>query len=89
MSAALAGDNVVAAQWVMKGTNAGPSGGGPPTGQSGARPGTDFIAVEGDQMLLEGDRRLLGAGGASFLAHPVPVAATTPLVDVVGVKTVV
>jgi hypothetical protein len=50
VSAALAGDNVVAAHWVMKGTNTGPFGGGPPTGQSVALPGADFILVEGDKI---------------------------------------
>ncbi len=48
--AAPAGDNLVAAQWVMKGTNTGPFGGGPPTGQSVALPGADFILVEGEKI---------------------------------------
>ena len=43
-------DGTVAAQWVMKGTNTGPFGGGPPTGQSVALPGADFITIEGDKI---------------------------------------
>ncbi len=41
---------MVAAQWVMRGTNTGPFGGGPSTGQSVALPGADFISVEGDKI---------------------------------------
>jgi steroid delta-isomerase-like uncharacterized protein len=36
------GDTSAAAQWVMRGTNTGPMG-GPPTGQTVALPGADFI----------------------------------------------
>jgi steroid delta-isomerase-like uncharacterized protein len=43
-------DGVVAAQWVMRGTNTGPLRGNPPTGGSVALPGADFIAVEGDKV---------------------------------------
>jgi steroid delta-isomerase-like uncharacterized protein len=43
-------DGVVAAQWVMRGTNTGPLRGNPPTGDSVALPGADFIAVEGDKV---------------------------------------
>ena len=50
VSADSAGDGKVAAQWLMKGTNTGPFGGGPPTGRSIALPGTDFITVEGDKV---------------------------------------
>lgn len=50
VSAAPAGDSMVAAQWLMKGTNTGPFGGGPPTGRSVALPGADFITVEGDKV---------------------------------------
>ena len=45
LSIAPAGDGVVAVQWLMKGTNTGAFGGGPPTGQSVALPGADFITV--------------------------------------------
>jgi hypothetical protein len=34
----------------MKGTNTGPFAGGPPTGQSVALPGADFITVEGNKI---------------------------------------
>ncbi len=50
MSAVPAGDGVVAAQWVMRGTNSGAFGGGPPTGRSVALPGADFILIVGDQV---------------------------------------
>ena len=40
------GDGVVAAQWVMKGTNTGPFKGLPPSGRTVALPGADFITVE-------------------------------------------
>lgn len=43
----LVGDGLVAAQWLMKGTNTGPFQGLPPTGRSVALPGADFITVEG------------------------------------------
>jgi steroid delta-isomerase-like uncharacterized protein len=50
ISAAPAGEGVVAAQWVMRGTNRGPVQGLPPTGRSVALPGADFIQIEGDQI---------------------------------------
>jgi steroid delta-isomerase-like uncharacterized protein len=50
VSAAPASDSMVAAQWLMKGTNTGPFGGGPPTGRSVALPGADFITIEGDKV---------------------------------------
>ena len=50
VSSAATGDGTVAAQWLMKGTNTGPFGGGPPTGQSIELPGADFITVEGDKI---------------------------------------
>ena len=50
VSAAPAGDGMVAAQWLMKGTNSGSFAGLPPTGQSVALPGADFIVVEGDKV---------------------------------------
>ena len=43
-------DGMVAAQWLMKGTNSGPFRGGPPTGQSVALPGADFFTFEGDKI---------------------------------------
>ena len=45
-----ANDGMVAAQWLMKGTNTGSFGGGPPTGQSVALPGADFFTIEGDKI---------------------------------------
>ena len=44
------GDGTVATQWLMKGTNSGPFGGGPPTGKTGALPGADFFVVDGDHI---------------------------------------
>jgi steroid delta-isomerase-like uncharacterized protein len=43
-------DGVVAARWVMRGTNTGPLRENPPTGGTVALPGADFIAVEGDKI---------------------------------------
>jgi steroid delta-isomerase-like uncharacterized protein len=62
LSHASIGDGVVAAQWVMRGTNTGPLRGNPPTGGTVALPGADFIAVEGDKVRsVQGyfDRRTL------------------------------
>ena len=50
VSTGVAGDGTVAAQWLMQGTNSGPFGGGPPTGQTGELPGAEFIVVEGDKI---------------------------------------
>jgi steroid delta-isomerase-like uncharacterized protein len=50
VSAAPTGDGAVAAQWLMRGTNAGPFRGAPPTGRAVAVPGADFIAVDGDRV---------------------------------------
>lgn len=50
VSAAPAGDGVVAAQWLMRGTNTGPFQGAPPTGRGIALPGADFITVAGDKI---------------------------------------
>lgn len=41
---------VVAAEWVMTGTNDGPYRGFPPTRKAISLPGADFIAVEGDKI---------------------------------------
>ena len=46
LSHAPAGDGMVAAQWMMRGTNTGSLRGNPPTGGTIALPGADFIAVE-------------------------------------------
>ncbi len=43
-------DEVVAARWVMRGTNTGPLRGNPPSGGTVVLPGADFIAVEGDKI---------------------------------------
>lgn len=50
VSTGVAGDGTVAAQWLMQGTNSGPFGGGPPTGQTVELPGVDFIVVDGDKI---------------------------------------
>ena len=44
------GENMVAAQWMMRGTHTGSLFGEPPTGRNIALPGADFIAVEGDRI---------------------------------------
>ena len=49
-SAADNGAGLVAAQWVMHGTNTGSMYGLPPTGCSVTLPGADFIQVEGDRI---------------------------------------
>jgi hypothetical protein len=41
---------MVAAQWIMHGTNRGSMRGLPPTGRSVSLPGADFIQVEGDKI---------------------------------------
>ena len=46
----LVGDGVVAAQWVMKGTNTGSFQGLPPSGRTVQLPGADFIRIEGDKI---------------------------------------
>lgn len=50
VSEAEAGEDTVAAQWLMKGTNSAPFMGGPPTNKTVALPGADFITVEGDKV---------------------------------------
>ncbi|MBE7554249.1 MAG: ester cyclase [Anaerolineales bacterium] len=50
ISVAPAGDGMVAAQWLMRGTNSGSMRGLPPTGRSVALPGADFIRVEGGKI---------------------------------------
>jgi steroid delta-isomerase-like uncharacterized protein len=45
-SATPAGDHVVAARWLMRGTNTGPLAGNPPSGREIALPGVDFITVD-------------------------------------------
>jgi steroid delta-isomerase-like uncharacterized protein len=42
--------NMVAAQWLMRGTNTGPLQGLPPTGRTVEVQGADFLAVEGDRL---------------------------------------
>jgi steroid delta-isomerase-like uncharacterized protein len=44
------GDGMVAAQWLMRGTNTGPLAGNPPTGGTVALPGADFIIVADDKI---------------------------------------
>ena len=48
------GGGLVALQWVLRGTNAGPLGGGTPaTGRRVTLPGASFIQVEGDKIRSE------------------------------------
>ena len=49
-SKGLAGDNLVAAQWIMRGTNMGSMMGLPPTGRSVTVSGADFIRVAGGKI---------------------------------------
>ena len=46
VSVAATGDTTAAAQWLMRGTNTGPMPGGPPTGQTVALPGADFLSYD-------------------------------------------
>jgi len=50
ISKADCGDGMVAAQWLMKGTNTGSYRGLPPSGQKVMLPGADFIKVSGDKI---------------------------------------
>jgi steroid delta-isomerase-like uncharacterized protein len=55
VSAAPAGEGIVAVQWLMRGTNSGPLRGNPPTGRTIALPGADFITVaDGKVRSVEG-----------------------------------
>ena len=59
-AAPVADADSVTAQWIMRGTNTGPFGGGPATGRTIAFPGVDFIRVrDGHVASVEGyfDRR--------------------------------
>src|SRR4051794_40234360 len=49
-SAAASGPSTVAAEWVMRGTNSGPLAGNPPTGQTVALAGADFLHVEDERV---------------------------------------
>ena len=49
-SKGLAGDNLIAAQWIMRGTNAGSLMGLPPTGKPVVVAGADFIRVAGGKI---------------------------------------
>lgn len=46
----LVGEQLVAFQWLMKGTNSGPFQGLPPSGREVILPGADFITVAGDKI---------------------------------------
>lgn len=50
VGAPVAGNGLVAVQWVMRGTNTGPFQGLPPSGRSVALPGADFITIAGDKV---------------------------------------
>jgi steroid delta-isomerase-like uncharacterized protein len=50
VSAAPAGDGMIAAEWLMCGTNNGSLLGQPPTGRAVALPGADFIRVDGEKI---------------------------------------
>jgi steroid delta-isomerase-like uncharacterized protein len=49
-SEGLAGENLIAAQWIMRGTNSGSMMGLPPTGKSVTVSGADFIRVVGEKI---------------------------------------
>jgi len=49
-SKGLAGENLVAAQWIMRGTNTGSMMGLPPTGKSVTVSGADFIRIAGGKI---------------------------------------
>jgi len=51
-SQGLAGEQLVAAQWIMHGTNTGSMMGLPPTGKSVTVPGADFIRVVGGKIQM-------------------------------------
>jgi steroid delta-isomerase-like uncharacterized protein len=54
-SAGLAGENLVAAQWIMRGTNSGSMMGLPPTGKSVTVSGADFLRIaEGRIQTVDG-----------------------------------
>ena len=50
VTAGLAAPDLVAAQWIMRGTNSGPMMGLPPTGKAIVLAGADFIRVSGDRI---------------------------------------
>lgn len=50
VSAADTGAGMVAAQWIMRGTNTGAFQGLPPTGRTVTLPGADFVQVEGGKI---------------------------------------
>src|SRR5262245_834797 len=50
VSAGLAAPDLVAAQWIMRGTHTGPMMGVPPTGKRIEVAGADFIRVSGDRI---------------------------------------
>lgn len=74
ISALPTSETTVAAQWLMKGTNSGPFGGGPPTGKTVALPGADFFTLEGDKIrLVQGyfdQRTLVDQLGLQVVVQP-------------------
>jgi len=72
---------MVAAEWLMKGTNSGPFAGGPPPGKSVALPGADFLTVDGDKISsIKGyfDRRtLVEQLGLQVIVQPCSIGAFT------------
>jgi steroid delta-isomerase-like uncharacterized protein len=48
VSAGVAGEGRLVAEWIMRGTNSGSFAGAPPTGRCIALPGADFITLDGD-----------------------------------------
>ena len=51
VSISAASETTVASQWLMKGTNSGPFGGGPPTGKTIALLGADFFTLDGGKIV--------------------------------------
>ena len=81
VSVAATGDGTVAAEWLMKGTNSGPFGGGPPTGKNVALPGADFITVVGDKVVsVKGyfdQRTLVDQLGLQVIVQPYVIGPFT------------
>ncbi|TMI77383.1 MAG: ester cyclase [Bacillati bacterium ANGP1] len=80
-AAPVADADCVTAQWVMRGTNTGPFGGGPPTGRTIAFPGADFIRVrDGHVASVEGyfdQRAFVEQLGLQVIVRPYQLGPVT------------